>query len=272
MDTNMSFSDIFKAWKRGGHWHGKWYGFTEDYPISSPNPSKEDLGYRHWYYDTKLSTIVQPNNTSDDTFIYSSTKYQNYDLSVRCYSTGSDDNIIGLVVAFIEDGPDGKPHALYALRSPNTTNKEDNSLQTSYHWYVAESSAWVTSDTYKQSVVKNDINVKDDLSNACWWSDYGEGTIIHARRNGSVIELETTPFMGGASIGRVIGTTPGNKITLDLASECGGIFNRPASIGYISRSQPYTMYENLRFNVEKTVVDTRSNTLSTYNPIEQKWE
>lgn len=268
MGATMSFQDIYNNWRRGGQYDGKWYGFT-DYPDKYVPVTEDGYGYYYWYYEQENDTIVQPNNTNDDSFYYSPTKYQNYDITVRCYSPNGDDGIIGLVLAFVEDGPDGKPRMLLALRSPNTTNTE--TPQTGYHWYVMDSTLWVYDTTIKNVITCD--NIADEyLPQSNGWKDCGAGTQIRARRNGSKIELWTTPFMKDASRGDVLASEFTNKLTLDLSKIADGIFNRPARIGYATKSQPYSKYENIDFNVEKTVVDTRTNTLSTYNPISRTWE
>lgn len=268
VNSNISFKDIYNTWKMGGRVvvqpnnTPKWYGFT-DYPLSG-SIQGDDMGYKYWYYDVDYDTIVQPNNTSDDTFFYSGSKYTDYDITLRCYSTNTDDDWIGFVLAFIEDSPTGTPQFLVAYRSPQNTK---GSLANDKHWFIYNS--YIKGfPTFIE--VKNPENeyIPPELHG---WKELGAGTLIHTRRTGSTITVETTPFEKDISREDLLTRSFTSKITLDLTQICGGLFNQPASIGYIAKSQAYTMYENINFNVEKIVVDTRTKALSVYNPISREW-
>ena len=238
-------------------------------PIGSTSIPLEKVGgfgYNFWYYKEDEDTIVQPDNTVDNTFIYSPQRYENYELKIRLYSTNSDDDEIGIILAFLPSVEDstqkqhsGKPRFLAAVRSPNNTN---DSEQQNSHWYIVDSYINVASNYKDQR-----ININNPTNEAYGgWSNLNGGTIITAKRTGSTIEVKTTPFQQNATADAVKQMTPTNTMTIDLTKVCNGIFNKPASIGYVSVSQPDSMYENIKFDVEKIIVDTRNNSLSVYNP------
>jgi hypothetical protein len=134
---------------------------------------------------------------------------------------------------------------------------------------------WFVQDSYRKAFhsyieIKNPENEYISPYNR-GWLDLGAGTLIHAKRIGSTITVETTPFEKDISRENLLTRSFTSKITIDLTQICGGLFNQPASIGYCAKSQAYTMYENIDFNVEKIVVDTRSKSLSVYNPISHEW-
>ena len=98
-----SFKEVFETWKPFSHLNGK------------QNANATDL--KGWYYDATRDTIVEKENSESYTGYVSPKTFSNFDVTVRCYSTNSDDDTLGLVGAFAVDA-NGVEHTLSFLATP----------------------------------------------------------------------------------------------------------------------------------------------------------
>lgn len=188
----VSFSDIWKTFRIGGNLlsggQSFWYGRTQ-YPLESNNVNAS-VGIKNWEYSSSEDTVVQKVNTVDYEYLVSPNSFSNYELEVRLYSTGADDDHIGIILSYVDDDGSGNPRYLAAIRSPNNSNEE---VVQRNHWFVADSTCAVCS-TADEQIRRISIN-NPQSEYAGNWSGCGAGTCIKAVRTGSKIELWTKPFL-----------------------------------------------------------------------------
>lgn len=104
--TRGSNSDIFNNWQRFSH-NATW---------TQPAVASE---LQAWEYDSAADAIRCTLNTTTYVGFVSQKKYDKYEIDVNLSAVGdSDDDDIGVVLAFYVDPADGKQHTLSVVRSP----------------------------------------------------------------------------------------------------------------------------------------------------------
>ena len=119
----------------------------------SDKPLGNLVGYPYWFYNDTVSSIIQAANTVDTAWYISPIPYTKYDITVRCRAYGTDDDIIGIVIASIPS-TNGRPKNLNFCRSPNNANTEGH--QPACHAYIRSYNVWAGADDIASS-----FNVRD---------------------------------------------------------------------------------------------------------------
>lgn len=244
-----SFEEVFNTWTKFSHLNG------------NDNAVASELSA--WTYDSSKDTIVQPQNTTSYCGFVSPNTYSEYDITVRLYSTGSDDDTIGLVAAFATD-PSGKQHTLSFLRSPGGTDAK-----------------WICKVDYctfaMNQTTYNQITLADKSSTTVGskvnWSTstIGTGTIVNMKRNGNVFIAKCSQFNSS--------TLDNNTtITIDLDALSStypvlNYFKGSAAWGYSTFSQPYSMYENISVtDPSGYILDVTNNQTLQYDSSSSSWK
>lgn len=221
-----------------------------------------------WTYSEEDNTVVQPLNTESYCGFVSPKSYSNYDITVRLYSTGSDDDVIGMVAAFATDS-DGKEHTLSFLRTPwNNTGI--------YKWVckVDHCTYDIGITTYNQYILvdkTNAITVPSDSSAGWNTTTIGSGTIVNMTRNGNIITGTCSQFNSST-------LDSNTTITIDLDALSAtypilNIFKGASSWGYRTFSQPNSMYENISVtDPDGYIFDISNNQVLQYNSSSKTWE
>ena len=244
-----SFNEVFNKWTKFSHQNGN----------DNAIPSEISA----WVYDSTNDTIRQPLNTNSYVGFVSPNTYSAYDITVRLYSTGGDNDTIGLVAAFATDSS-GKQHTLSFLRSPGGT-----------------SGKWMCKVDYctfaMNSTLYNQITLVDKSStsngdSANWNSTtIGTGSIVNIKRNGNIISGMCSQFNSNELDENTLIT-----IDLDELSATYPVLNNfkgSSSWGYGSFSQPNSMYENLSVTDSNGyILDILNNNVLKYNSKTSAWE
>ena len=210
IDTVPDFSEIFNSWKR----------FSHDRTTNQPASLSETNA---WRLDSLNNRIICTVNSVTYIGFISKDKYDVYTHEVTVKSTDSDDDRIGVVVAFATDS-NGIEHTISALREmegPNT-------------WYLIYDYLKSTSKTIGSMIIPGDIKKG--------WSSYPNGSLIRVERNGDIITVYASPFNTNI-------ISPSSKITLDLSSDPKyDIFKGPCAYGYSCMSQNSSTFADIKFN------------------------
>lgn len=249
-----SFQEVFNSWKKFSHLNG----------VDNAKPTEMSA----WTYSEEDNTVVQPLNTESYCGFVSPKSYSNYDITVRLYSTGSDDDVIGMVAAFATDS-DGKEHTLSFLRTPwNNTGI--------YKWVckVDHCTYDIGITTYNQYILvdkTNAITVPSDSSAGWNTTTIGSGTIVNMTRNGNIITGTCSQFNSST-------LDSNTTITIDLDTLSAtypilNIFKGASSWGYSTFSQPNSMYENISVtDPNGYIFDISNNQVLQYNSSSKTWE
>ena len=249
-----SFQEVFNSWKKFSHLNG----------VDNAKPTEMSA----WTYSEKDNTVVQPLNTESYCGFVSPKSYSNYDITVRLYSTGSNDDVIGMVAAFATDS-DGKEHTLSFLRTPwNNTGI--------YKWVckVDHCTYDIGITTYNQYILvdkTNAITVPSDSSAGWNTTTIGSGTIVNMTRNGNIITGTCSQFNSST-------LDSNTTITIDLDALSAtypilNIFKDASSWGYSTFSQPNSMYENISVtDPDGYIFDISNNQVLQYNSSSKTWE
>lgn len=249
-----SFQEVFNSWKKFSHLNG----------VDNAKPTEMSA----WTYSEEDNTVVQPLNTESYCGFVSPKSYSNYDITVRLYSTGSDDDVIGMVAAFATDS-DGKEHTLSFLRTPwNNTGI--------YKWVckVDHCTYDIGTTTYNQYILvdkTNAITVPSDSSAGWNTTTIGSGTIVNMTRNGNIITGTCSQFNSST-------LDSNTTITIDLDALSAtypilNIFKGASSWGYSTFSQPNSMYENISVtDPDGYIFDISNNQVLQYNSSSKTWE
>ena len=249
-----SFQEVFNSWKKFSHLNG----------VDNAKPTEMSA----WTYSEEDNTVVQPLNTESYCGFVSPKSYSNYDITVRLYSTGSDDDVIGMVAAFATDS-DGKEHTLSFLRTPwNNTGI--------YKWVckVDHCTYDIGTTTYNQYILvdkTNAITVPSGSSAGWNTTTIGSGTIVNMTRNGNIITGTCSQFNSST-------LDSNTTITIDLDALSAtypilNIFKGASSWGYSTFSQPNSMYENISVtDPDGYIFDISNNQVLQYNSSSKTWE
>ena len=247
-----SFKEVFETWKPFSHLNGK------------QNANANDL--KGWYYDATRDTIVEKENSESYTGYVSPKTFSNFDVTVRCYSTNSDDDTLGLVGAFAVDA-NGVEHTLSFLATPYANGSTARWLCKVDHCVFDP----ITTSNYNQIILANKSSAITTGGSVKNWKGLPTGITIHMTRDGNKFTATCSQFNS---------TTLDNNTTmtidLDALSDTYPVLNNfkgSASWGYSSFSQPDSCYENISItNADGYIYDLATNKVMQYNAKSGKWE
>ena len=186
-----------------------------------------------WYYDSTLQSIVQPKNTSTFTGFISTVKYRTYTHRATLKSTDSDNDCIGLVIAYALDDS-GNPHTLSLV-----VNKGGESHVGNYYYALI----YDKSLPDEQVLFKKGNKINGTIPGNHTTSGWNSNTItLEVNKAGSTITCAASNY----------GTTTINQNTLieiDLDDYSWGyLFRGKTQYGYCAQSQPKSYYQNIYFS------------------------
>ena len=247
-----SFKEVFETWIPFSHLNGK------------QNANANDLA--SWSYDATRDTIVESANSESYTGYVSPKTFSNFDVTVRCYSTHTDDDTIGLVGAFAVDA-NGVEHTLSFLATPYSNGSTARWLCKVDHCVFDP----ITASNYNQIILANKSSAITTGGSGKNWKGLANGITIHMTRDGNKFTATCSQFNS---------TTLDNNTTmtidLDALSDTYPVLNNfkgSASWGYSSFSQPDSCYENISItNADGYIYDLATNKVMQYNAKNGKWE
>jgi hypothetical protein len=216
----VSNKDIFDKWSRFSH-------------NSTANQPADPNEITQWRYDEVNDLVITTVNSATYIGFYSDKKYDNYVHQARLTSSNSDDDLIGLLIAFAVD-QNGREHTLSAVRTRAGIFPE---------WGIIYNHA--RSDA---KVIANGTSLLSVLSGNQGWSLVPNGTVVRVHRQGDIIEA-TTSEMDSLQL------NPNTKLTVDLTSDpVLSVFRGPQPYGYTSYSQLDSTYRDIYFSDAANVI------------------
>jgi hypothetical protein len=249
------FATIFNSWPK----------FSMQGSAQPGNP--EEL--TAWTYDSNTDIFKNTTNSASAVGAVSIEKYDNCRLEATLKSTNTDDDYIGLVLAFTID-ENGYENALTAWRSPGGLKP----IWTIYHNYLVSGREYHTL-TNQQRIYDGSAKVKYGNGQyngaTAGWSTLPSGVRIKALREKNIITVQTTDFYDFGNTNFV------DTVIIDLtSSNILQKYNKKCSIGFCARSQLNSMWTDaiIGEEFEKIIYDlsTDPSTYHKYNSSIQSWE
>ena len=246
---------IFNTWTRFSH-----------VSTNEAQPAIPDETASWSYLNGVITSTV--NSQSYIGFI-SSDRYQSYTHEVRLSSTATDDDAIGVILAWYKDPVKGREYTLSAIRSPGglALLPEWNVSTWDIVYNFSRSDAWVVSSGTLSVKWGNGAYGADPAAAGYTtnlplggWADFGAvGTKVKVIRDGDIFTAETTDLGTDTYI-------PGSLLTVDLTSDPRlEKFRGAAPIGYSCASQPASSFTVLELTDPKAAIyDVRDGSIWRY--------
>lgn len=214
-----TFQTVFNSWPR----------FENNSYYSVPNGSGGAWtgNLAHWIYDTENQRIEYGNNNEQHIGIVSDEEFEYFDFEATLQSSNTDDDSIGLVIAFTR--VNGVNKALIAHRTQGGNAPVGG-------WGIS----YLNGSTL---TVLQDVSIGGKSGG---WS--GNSSRVRIQRTGDIIRTSTTPwntltnFQGEFAIDLEANTINGQGISQDLS-----VFKGKQRYGYYVRSQANTTYVDIEF-------------------------
>jgi hypothetical protein len=229
-----------------------------------------------WAYDSGTGQISNTTNSATFIGVVSTEKYDNYILDVNVSSTNTDDDVIGVLLAWYKDPTTGQEYTLSALRSPG-----------------GSSLLWGIAYNFFQSSTTDGAKTFVNGSSAVKWGNGASGA-LSATTAGYVTNTSTTGWSGQATTYstdghiRIRAVRTGNTIsvstsdwsapdtlistlTIDLASDpllakfCGS-----SQYGFCAESQQNSLWNVTQFtNPQDAIYNLATQTV--YENLNGTW-
>lgn len=186
-----------------------------------------------WYYDNTLGTFVQPRNTTTFTGFVSTVKYRTYTHRATLKSTNSDNDGIGLVIAYVVDD-NGYPHTLSVV-----INKGGEGHVGNYYYALVYDKNLPDEQILFTKGNKSDGTIPGNHSTSGWNSN----TItLEVNKAGATVTCAASNY----------GSTEINQKTLIEINlddyTWGYLFRDKVQYGYCTQSQPYSYFQEIYFS------------------------
>lgn len=248
---------VFATWYRFSH-----LGSTEEQPAV---PSEVSA----WTYDAPTDTLSNSTNSTSHIGVISDRKFDKYELEVRLSSTNSDDDMVGVVLAWYVDPETGREYTLTAARSTGGTG---------YSWavyYNINRSDFVSLANKSDQVKWGNGGLGLTTAESGYvanqtvggWDDFVNGTKVKVVRDGDIIKVTTSDFQAPEVY------LPASEITIDLsANPLLEKFRGPRAYGYSAWSQAAAVWKVLSFSDPvNTIYDLALNQVWKYNAGTSTW-
>ena len=246
----VTFQEVFDTW----------YRFSHNATATQPASPAELTA---WSYDSLNDTIQNTTNSATYIGLVSYSRLANYTHEVRLSSVNSDDDAIGVLIAWYTDPADGREYTLSAMRTPGGngfTWRIVYNYARSDEWVVADGTASVKwgNGAYGATAAVSGYVTNQTVGG---WDDFGTiGTKVRIQRAGDTITAQTTDlgsntYLGGAAV-----------LNIDLTSDTRlAKFRGPKAYGYTSYSQANSTWDVLELTDPlNSIIDIRDGSVYYY--------
>lgn len=222
-----SFQEIFNTWERFSHIHS-----NEAQPASASDMAA-------WQYSAANDSIVQPNNTPTLTGFVSDEMVDEYNHEVILRSTQTDDDAIGLVIAFTTDDV-GREHHLTVYVRKNIGNHYAGTSVQDVNTHYALCYNYHRSDKKLLVDGSSTTGLGPYVDSAQGgWSKYPLGVRIRVERRGDIIKVWRSAWSTTSNA-----LVPSTLLELDLRSDpLLAKFRGKSKYGYFALSQGGATFE-----------------------------
>ena len=185
-----------------------------------------------WYFDDSLDSFVQPKNTATFTGFVSTVKYRTYTHRATLKSTDSDNDGIGLVIAYAVDDS-GNPHKLSFI-----INKGGEGHVGNYYYALVYDKSLPDEQVLFTKGNKAGGTIPGNHSTGGW---SGSTITVEVNKAGATVTCAASNY-GSSNIKQdtII------EINLDDYS-WGYLFRGKVQYGYCAQSQPNSYYQEIYF-------------------------
>lgn len=243
-----------------------WYRYSHNSSDNQPANASELNG---WSYNAVNDMISSTINSATHIGFVSTKRYSSYTHEVKVWSTNSDDDDIGILLAFDVDPVTGREFTLTAIRSPGGTSVGTWSIWYNYmrsdQWRIANGTptvAWGNggfgSNASQAGYIVN--------SSGTGWVNETRSTRILAIRQDDIFTVTTTQ-LGSDTL------DTNTTLTFSLTSDPRLTrFRGPKPYGYMAHSQAAATYQVISFSDTANIIyDLRTDTVYTYQTASTSW-
>lgn len=221
-----TLENVFNTWNKFSH-------------SGTAQPISSSLDANAWAYNSGSNTVSNPRNTSTPTGFYSNDKFEDYTHTAQFTSGQSDDDIGGVVIAYVVE--DGKHYTLSAVRQ-TTGNIIANGLTWGLVYNIGQTGH---TDTTRNTALLANGTSTAGVSGAGGWNAYPNGTKIYVRKQGSSLSIKCSQWNSTT-------IDDSTEITFDLTSDSRtNRFSGPVQYGYVAWSQGDMTFSNLEFTPDE---------------------
>lgn len=248
-NASPTFESVFNTWYRFSH-----QSSTNNQPAI---PAETEA----WTYNVDTGSIVCTVNSSSYVGFISSTRHSNYVHEVRLTSTDTDDDTMGIILAWYVDPDTGLEHTLSALRSTGgngfTWRIVYNHLKQGTFTVVDKTHTikWGNGN-YGANITQSGFITNKLLGG---WDDFVLGTKVLITRDNDTFTCTTTDLDSDNYV-------EDSTVIVSLLSDPRlAVFRGPSAYGYAAYSQRQSTYDVLRFSdTQNAVYDLRNGDIYTY--------
>lgn len=197
-----------------------WYRFSHDKSGKFPANSDE---LDQWEYDPENDLIKSTINSLTFIGFISEFKYADYTLYSKLTSEVSDDDRMGVVIAFYKDPVTRREYTLSALR--------DNE---SFNWRVVYN--YCQGSNYGERIIEDK---SEEITDGGTWNNYEDGSTIKVQRSGNIIKCWTTQNDSTTLVDESL-----IEFNLEDLDDLG-IFKGPQAYGFACMSQKGSTFKNV---------------------------
>jgi hypothetical protein len=243
-----------------------WYRYSHSSTEAQPANASELNG---WSYDAVNDRISSTINSATHIGFVSLKSYSSYTHEVKFWSINSDDDDIGVLLAFERDAVTGREFTITAIRSPGGTSTGTWSV-----WYN-----YLRSDAYR---------IANGTASVAWGNGaFGStaaisGYVVNSSGNGWVNASRSTRILVVRDEDNfTVTTTQLGSDTLDVSTTLNFSltsdarllkFRGPKRYGYMAFSQSQSTYQVIRFSDTANIIyDLRTDDVYTYDGASSQW-
>lgn len=225
----IRFKDVFDTWKRVS--------------IKSGNPHSTPEEENAWTYDAVTDKVTCTVNSASIVGFISADQYDDFTFEVEFISTNGDDDSMGLMLAYVEEGAIAHSLMVYRAASTVVPTGQNPAMPFAAAYEGPAAQKYVIGGVVGNLQFPNGTPIPPEgiTSNGGFggWNVHG-AVKIKVVRKGTSLTCYTTNK--GSEVYEAI-----NSFTIDLTKDSRlARFTKPCAFGYIAYSQPATTYRAIQ--------------------------
>jgi hypothetical protein len=230
-----------------------WYRFSHITALSTQPAVPSEL--TAWAYDPVTDQISCTINSTSHIGFISLNSYEDYDFLIRVSSDGTDDDMVGFVIAFYVDPVTNREYTLTAQRTGGNLGLRgliDSQWGIAYNY--SQSDSWIIAE-----------NSAVNMTGRSNWNLSPNGTMIRINKSNNIITAQTSAM--DSTVLDLLTT-----ITIDLNSDARlAKFKGAQRYGYCAYSQQNATFEVLQSSdIQNLIYDVRNGDVWQY--LNSTWE
>lgn len=250
-NDTISVGSVLNTWKRFSILDG----------TSNARPAEIEA------WTSSSNALTQPLDSESFVGVISPRAFSDYEVIIKCTSTGSDDATIGIVAAYAKDSS-GKEHTLSFLRTPGGSSSSAKPKWAA----VLDFNGTFESVAYNQAIIVDQSSTTTIPASTTNWNNptIEEGTTIKVRRTGNTFTAYCSQF-GSTTVDNSTVITI-NLDTYSVQYPLLKLFYGSAQWGYAAFSQPNTKFTNILVtDPNYRIYDLTTNSVLEFSSSSEAW-